>query len=194
MSTLAARGANIDALVKATSIAWEDWTARLDAAGGKELDHRGLAEHALAAIREQGGCSNPEWWAQGIAVAYEQHIGRRLPGQRKDGTFDANVSRTVAGTMDEALERVVEVFPAVLAEDGAAWTLEGEPRTSATEKWRYWRADFTDGTSVAVTINDKKVAEGAAPKAAVALGHARLPSSEAVTEAKAFWKGVLGRL
>lgn len=194
MSTSAARGANIDALVRATSIAWEDWTARLDAAGGKELDHRALAEHALAAIREQGGCSNPEWWAQMTAVAYEQHIGRRLPGQRGDGTFDANASRTVPGTLDEAHARVCEVFASALAEDGSAWALQGEPRTSATPKWRYWRADFTDGTSVALTVNDKKVADGAAPKATVALGHAKLPSPEAVTEAKAFWKGVLGRL
>lgn len=201
MSTTSPRPANVDALVRATSIEWKDWTSRLDAAGGAELAHPELAERALAEIRGQGGCSNPEWWAQTAAVAYEQHIGRRLPGQREDGSFDANASKTLPGSMDEALARVCEVFDEALApatqekdDDGRRLVLSGEPRTSATEKWRYWRADLADGTTVAVTINDKKVADGADPKATVAVGHRGLPSPDAAAEAKAAWKDLLGRL
>lgn len=201
MSTASPRPANVDALVRATSIEWEDWTSRLDAAGGRDLAHPELARLTLAEIKDQDGCSNPEWWAQTAAVAYEQHIGRRLPGQREDGTFDANASRTVPGTMDEALERVSEVFDAALApapqeknDDGRRLVLSGEARTSATEKWRYWRADLADGTTVAVTINDKKVADGAAPKATVAIGHRGLPSPDAAAAAKDAWKDLLGQL
>ncbi len=202
MSTATPRPANVDALVKATSVSWEDWTSRLDAAGGRDLAHPKLARLALAEIEDQGGCSNPEWWAQTAALAYGQHIGRRLPGQREDGTFDANASRTVPGTMDDALKRVCEVFDAALAppedaeghDDGRPLVLSGAPRTSATDTWRYWRADLADGTSVAVTINDKKAAAGAAPKATVAVGHRGLPSPDAAAEAKAAWKDLLGRL
>ena len=201
MSTTSPRPANVDALVRATSIEWEDWTARLDAAGGADLPHPELAERALTEIQEQGDCPNPEWWAQTAALAYEQHIGRRLPGQREDGSFDANSSTTLPGSMDDALARVCEVFDEALApapqeknDDGRRLVLSGEARTSATEKWRYWRADLADGTTVAVTITDKKVADGAAPKATVAIGHRGLPSPDAAAAAKAAWKDLLGRL
>ncbi|XNZ00809.1 hypothetical protein ACL90Y_02055 [Micrococcus luteus] len=202
MSTASPRPANVDALVRATSIEWEDWTSRLDAAGGRDLAHPELARLTLAEIKDQDGCSNPEWWAQTAAVAYEQHIGRRLPGQREDGTFDANASRTVPGTMDEALDRVSEVFDAALApaeeaeghDDDRRLVLSGAPRTSSTDTWRYWRADLADCTSVAVTINNKKTPAGAGPKATVAVGHRGLPSPDAAAVAKATWKELLGRL
>src|SRR2546427_12399558 len=40
-----------------------------------------------------------------ITVSYEQHIGRREPGQSCEGDFPAAASRVLIGTLDEALER-----------------------------------------------------------------------------------------
>ena len=38
----------------------------------------------------------PGWWAQTVTVGYERIKGLRAVGQRRDGTFEANKSRTFA--------------------------------------------------------------------------------------------------
>ena len=60
---------------------------------------RGLAGLAAAAhTLFRGKVDNAGWWAQTAAVAYEQQIGRRVPGQLGDGTFQVSVSKTVPGS------------------------------------------------------------------------------------------------
>ena len=36
----------------------------------------------------------PGWWAQAVTVCYERIKGLRAVGQRRDGSFEANKSRT----------------------------------------------------------------------------------------------------
>ena len=38
----------------------------------------------------------PGWWAQTVTVGYERIKGLRAVNQRRDGTFEANKSRTFA--------------------------------------------------------------------------------------------------
>ncbi|HMO43459.1 MAG TPA: hypothetical protein PKB04_09090, partial [Phenylobacterium sp.] len=47
------------------------------------------------------------WWAQAVTVSYERITGLRLPGQMADGTFTANVSRTMQVDAD-ALRAVIQ--------------------------------------------------------------------------------------
>ena len=201
-SDLHARGANTEAIAAATGTVWADWIVRLDAAGAQQLPTHGeIAALALAQIRDPQSpeCANPEWWAQSVAVAYEQHLGRRLPGQRPDGTFDANASRTVTGGLDEAIDRVVTVLAAEI--DSGAGRLrsvavaEG-PRVSATQKWRYWRASLADGSRVDLTVSQKPTrAGGDAPtRSTVAVGHRRVVSPEEAAAWKAFWRQLLDRI
>ncbi|MBU5900220.1 hypothetical protein JVW24_24175, partial [Vibrio cholerae O1] len=75
-------------------------------------------------------------WVQGAVVAYEQEIGRRVPGQRADGTFDVAVSRTVTGERGDVIDRVASLVDGELG--GVA--LDGDPRVSTTPKRSYWRA------------------------------------------------------
>ncbi|GAA3704862.1 hypothetical protein GCM10022377_18140 [Zhihengliuella alba] len=184
---------NVAAIEKASGRSWADWVALLDEAGAREEPHPRIAELALERLDVANG--NNGWWAQSVAVAYEQHVGRRLPGQRPDGTFDASVSRTVAGRRDEVARRWSDLAAAGLAEvrAGAPGPLgagpEGEPRTSATDRRAYWRLDLDDGTRAAVSFEDK-----GADRVLVTATHTRIPAPDGVASRKAAWRELLAAL
>lgn len=171
---------------KVTNREWPEWVALIDGMGGRELSHPDivpLVQKELAHLE----LKNHSWWAQGLTIAYEQHIGRRIPGQQGDGTFAASASKTVPGSMDEALAAWTALVDARAEFNGLEIT--EQPTTSATEKWRYWRCVLEDDSRVNATVN-----ESAPGKARVAVQHSRLPSPEAVAESKAFWKALLAGL
>ena len=87
-----------EAIESGTGQSWESWLSYLDTAGAAQKSHQEIVELASA-----NGA--PSWWRQMIAVTYEQHIGRRVPGQRGDGSFSISASRTLPGSIDEALAR-----------------------------------------------------------------------------------------
>lgn len=165
-----------------------DWVAKLTERGAAELPHAEIARLALELLGTNSAPpENPEWWAQGVTVAYEQHIGRRLPGQRSDGSFQASASKTFAGNKDEALAALTARYDGATEINSIA--LDGEPATSATEKWRYWRVSLADGTRIQAVIDDK-----AAGKARIGLQHSNLTNPDDVVAWKAFWKLELGEL
>lgn len=166
-----------------SGIDWESWLAFFEP--HKDLDHTALAQLALAHITTSGQSSSPEWWAQGVTVAYEQHIGRRGIGQRCDGSFSATVSKTLAGDMDEVLEALITVGARHTSFTG----VPGEnPRTSQTEKWRYWRVDLADESKVTINVSNK-----APGKAIAAVNHDNLADRD-IAEIKAWWKDYLGEV
>ncbi|WP_061962073.1 hypothetical protein [Demequina flava] len=136
-----------EAIERATSRAWNDWCAILGDAGGETLTHKQLAAVAQSAM--PGEVSNPAWWAQGVTVAFERHIGRRLPGQAQDGTFEVSASTTLAVSRDDALELWADSAPTGLVLDGVSI---GEATTSATAKWRRWRTSVSDGSRLGVDV------------------------------------------
>lgn len=97
---------NTAAIESGTARNWREWLAFLDSIGAETLTHKEIAWR----VHETGDASG--WWAQSIAVAYEQHIGRRAPGQDGDGKFAVSVTRTVAGDMDRAFERWLALMEA----------------------------------------------------------------------------------
>ena len=90
------------AIERATGTSWPDWRRIMADGGAADADHAGLARIAPAAMGER--VENPGWWAQSVAVAYEQDTGRRVKGQVADGTFQVSATRTLPGTMDEVFE------------------------------------------------------------------------------------------
>lgn len=136
------RAASIEA---GTGVALTTWTRRIDAAGGRDLDHA-----AIARLLPQRW-DVTEWWAQGVTVAYEQVIGRRVSGQSCEGDFSASASRTVAGDPDAVLARW-DAF--MTAQRRERLGLGGSALTS-TARWRYWRAALTDGSRLSVNISAK---------------------------------------
>lgn len=147
---MATKAMNVSAIEKALDEPWAATRARLEAAGGTSASHKELADALYPqfdGVVEQHG-----WWVQGAVVAYEQEIGRRVPGQRADGTFDVAVSRTVAGDRDDVITRF-----AFLIENGSLGgvPLKGEARTSRTEKRSFWRVNLEDGTRVEASAEPK---------------------------------------
>ena len=97
---------NVKALETVSGVTWKEWAKFL--APHQSLDHAALAKLVHTEIMRTGKSKSPEWWAQGVTVAYEQFIGRRAPGQTGDGNFSITVSRTVQSSMDAALANWAE--------------------------------------------------------------------------------------
>lgn len=186
--TNAVKPTNTSAIEKATNRAWADWVSLLNDAGADEMPHAEIA--VLAQSKLSADLGNPGWWAQSVAIAYEQQLGRRVPGQKSDGTFAASVSKTFAGSRQDSL---VALAGAVLRADDDGGLdgvrLAGEPRTSETEKWSYWRGDFADGSRASISISD-----AVGGKAKISVEHGKLPSPEEGARWKAAWKGLLAGL
>lgn len=164
-------------LENGTGTSLAEWTDRLDAAGGRDLDHTAIARMLVERWEVE------EWWAQGVTVAYEQVIGRRVVGQSCDGDFSASASRTVPGTPTQVRDRW-DAFMTEARRDGLG--LE-ESSLSDTATWRYWRAAVADGSRVSVNITAKD--EG---RSTLGIEHKGLETADARTAWKDAWKGVLG--
>src|SRR5690606_35562374 len=162
---------------------WEEWLAFMDSIGAADLDHTQIAvkvEKELA-----GAVDNPAWWAQGVTVAYEQHTGRRVPGQVADGTFQMNVSK--ATKLD--MQALMDAWVAFAAADTRVTELIAEePRRSGTDKRLNWRAKANDGSNVLVSSEPKP--NGSASLVATLTGIASLELNEA---AKKDWREILAR-
>ncbi|WP_229677216.1 hypothetical protein [Glutamicibacter ardleyensis] len=117
---------------------------QLDSAGAKDLSHKPLASMIYQLM--PAGPENPGWWAQSVAIAYEQHIGRRVPGQASDGSFKGSVSTTLNMDLEGALQSWVNTVAEFSEFNGAQLT--AEPTVNGSEKWRYWKAQFSDGMAL----------------------------------------------
>lgn len=184
-----------DTVARSTGIQGEEWVKLLDPAH----NHAQLADAALSHLRATLAAQpdgvlkgkNLEWWAQGVAVSFEQHIGRRVPGERCDGSFGANASKTVPGARADIAAAWAE-FAA--PESGRLpLVLDGEPRISETAKWNYWRVTATsptapDGSSASVSMNIQSRTPGKTTVAAEVKG---LASPEDSAHYKALFKQAL---
>lgn len=177
---------NRKALETGSGITWEDWLKFL--APHKELNHTEMAKLVHAEIVRIGRAKSPDWWAQGVTVAYEYTIGRRKPGERSDGKFSVTVSATLPGTMDDALAKWDEKL---VKNTEVAKIIELKTvRTSQTEKWRYWRANGHDNSRLTVNFQTKSSGD----KTAVAVNHDALPQKSDVETMRIFWRTQLDDL
>ncbi|GAA2177080.1 hypothetical protein GCM10009784_26270 [Arthrobacter parietis] len=176
-----AENPRIASIERATKRPWEEWVTLLSGAGGTDFSHKDIASKVYEEL--EGSMEQAGWWAQSVAVTYEQHIGRRLPGQRSDGTFQLSVSRSTALGVEVLMQRWSE-FAA--ADNTMQGLLAEPPRISGTERRMSWRAKATDGSAVLVTSEPKK--NGTASIVATQMG---LPSPEANDAARQVWVDIL---
>ena len=165
------------ALIEGTGADWKTWLALLDERDAAALDHTAIARMLVQEFEVDG------WWAQSITVGYEQERGMREPGQRPDGTFSANASKTVPGSITDVFEQLAD--PA--AQAGWLGDIELTQRSASPPK--SVRFDASDGTRVLANLTAKGDA-----KTAVQVEIAKLGSAEAIAAAKADWKTRLERL
>ncbi|MGJ9402668.1 hypothetical protein [Arthrobacter sp. KK5.5] len=157
----------------------------LEAWGGRELTHAELEASAHRLLEGREG--NAGWWAQGVAVAYEQEIARREPGRCCNGDFQVGVSKTYPRTLDEANAAWRSLVDGLTEFGGVP--MVRPPTPSSTEKWRYWRVPLADGSRVSLDI--RAIGNG---KSRLGINHTKLDSSVAVAHWRAVWKELLQRL
>jgi hypothetical protein len=167
-----------DDLVKAkTGCDWDRWVTALDYAKAYEWSHREIARYVQEKFKLPG------WWVQTVTVGYERIKGLRAIGQRRDGGYEANKSRTYP----VPLARLYRGFSD--KRNRAKW-LPGVDLTIRTAtKDKSIRITWPDGTPVVVAFESK--GDG---KSTVYVQHGRLRDKAAADKARAFWGERFGAL
>ncbi len=169
------RTLNTAAIEKATGKSWEKWLNFFDKIGAEKLPHKEIAQK----IHTEGHAG--PWWAQMVTVAYEQHIARRRPGQSCTGKYQISVSKTVPGTLDDALRNWLKLMAG--RKEFAGVAIERAPTTSGSGKFRYWHCGLSDGTRLNVGIYEKERG-----KSVIALGHEKVESEKQSDRWRDYWK------
>jgi hypothetical protein len=178
-----ATNSRIKPIERATNRTWDEWLQFMDGIGAKSLTHHEIATKLVYEL--DGKIENVGWWAQSITVAYEQYIGRSVPGQRPDGTFQTSVSKATKLGMQELMDKWV----AYAAGDKDVLDLvAGEIKVSGTDKRITWRTKAHDDSDIRLTSEPKK--DGTASIIAVQMG---LQTEDLNNEAKAKWTAILQR-
>lgn len=173
----------IKPIERTTHRTWDEWLAFMDSIDAKNLNHHAIATKVFEQL--QGKVENVGWWAQSVTVAYEQHIGRRIPGQQPDGTFQTSVSR--ATPLD--MQALIQAWTTFAAQDKVVLgIITGQPRVSGTDKRITWRAKAADGSRVVIMSEPK-----AGGTAAIVVQHTGLQTLELSNDLKATWATVLRR-
>ena len=173
-----------DAIIKErTGCNWERWVKALDRAKAYTWPHREIASYVYEKYKIPG------WWAQTVTVGYERIKGLRAVGQRRDGSFEANKSKTFA----VPLERLYRAFEDKRTRGRWLPGVDLTVRTATRDK--SMRITWPDQTSLEVGFTRKSTG-----KSQVALQHGKLPDQETATRMKEYWterladlKGVLSR-
>jgi hypothetical protein len=178
-----AENSRIQAVERATGRTWEEWLQFMNGISAKELTHHEIATVLVGEL--DGKIDNVGWWAQSVTVAYEQYIGRRIPGQRPDGTFQTSVSKATNLGMAELMDKW-EHFAA--GDEAVLAFVADEVRVSGTDKRITWRTKGHDGSSIRIASEPKKNGT-----ASIIVQHMGLETNELNMEAKAKWSSILER-
>lgn len=173
----------IKPIENATGRSWDEWMKFMDEIGAKDLDHTAIAAKVFQHL--DGKIDSPGWWAQGVTVTYEQVVGRRLPGQRSDGTFQTSISKAT----DLSMHSLMEKWTSFAARDKAVLDLITDGvRESGSEKRLNWRTKAKDEVSILVTSEPKQN-----DSAALVITLTNLASPELSEQARTRWLEVLNR-
>jgi hypothetical protein len=158
-------------LVKAkTGCDWDRWVKALDHAKAYQWSHRDIARH----IQEK--YKTPGWWAQTVTVGYERIKGLRAIGQRRDGAYGADKSRTYP----VPLARLYRGFSD--KRNRAKWLPDLDLTVRSATKQKSMRIIWPDGTPVVVFFEPK-----GSRKSTVYVQHGKLPDKASADRLKAFW-------
>jgi uncharacterized protein YndB with AHSA1/START domain len=179
-----------------TGKGWPEWLDVLD-----EFDCRAKGHTATAKwLEAEHGLTS--WWAQTVTVQYERERGIREIGQRHDGKFALNVTRTIAAPV----ERVWNAFAD--EKEMSTWFTTGH-RHDFREGGSYSNGDGDKGkyTKIApqerlhFTWENEKHCPGSlvivefmpkgAEKTTVAITHEKLPDKAGVDDMKTGWSWAL---
>ncbi|GAA2815410.1 DUF4287 domain-containing protein [Saccharopolyspora taberi] len=165
-----------DALTDRTGRGWDDWFALLDAWGGTGRNHTEIAAH----LRDEHGVDG--WWAQTVAVAYEQERGMREAHQQADG-FTVNASKTI--NADAAAVHLAVTDDRKRRD----WLADAPLRLRTARAPKSARFDWGDHARVNVFV----VARGES-RCSIQIEHSRLESADDVEPTREYWRARLDDL
>jgi hypothetical protein len=167
-----------DAILKEkTGCTWERWVKALDRVNAHTWPHSKIAKHVTEKYRIPG------WWAQTVTVGYERIKGLRAVGQRRDGSFEANKSKTIP----VAVDRLYRAFSH--APTRARWLPDVDLAVRTATREKSMRMTWPDRSSVVVGFVPK-----GRGKSQVSLAHAKLPDRDSADRMKAYWAARLDDL
>ena len=167
-----------DEVLKArTGCTWERWVGVLDYYRADKLAHRDIAALVSKKFKIEG------WWSQAVTVGYERIKGLRARGQRRDGSYEANKSRTYNVPTETLFDAWANARVRGRWLDGEI----GKVRTSAKPK--SMRLDGKGGSIVVIGFWPKGPS-----KSAVSVQHTKLPDQETATRLKQYWSQRLDAL
>jgi hypothetical protein len=171
-------GGKSDVILKEkTGCTWERWVKALDGVKAYTWPHREIAKYVMEKYK------TPGWWAQTVTVGYERIKGLRAVGQRRDGWFEANKSKTFAVPLAQLYGAFHD------AHTRARWLPGVDLTVRTATRDRSMRITWPDQTSVVVGFERKGPA-----KSLVALTHGKLPNRDSIARMKAYWGERLGAL
>jgi uncharacterized protein YndB with AHSA1/START domain len=168
-------GMSDSAVSRQTGRTWAEWVRVLDDARAAEKPHGQIARYVAS-------LGTPAWWSQTVTVGYERIRGLRDKGQRRDGGYEANKSRT----FNVPVETLFNAF--ANARTRRSWLPVKITVRSATPPKRI-RITWEDETPVQIGFTAK-----GASKSAVAVQHEKLPDKSAAEAMKVAWSGHFDRL
>lgn len=156
---------------------WERWVKALDQVGAHTWPHREIAKYVHDEFKV------PNWWSQTVTVGYERIKGLRAIGQRRDGAFEANKSKTLPVPLGRLYRACSDARTRARWLPGVAVTVRSATRNKSM------RIAWPDQTSVQLGFTGKGRA-----KSQLAVQHGKLADPAAVTRVKAFWTERLAEL
>lgn len=163
------------AVIKATGKTWKQWMEVFRKIKAKDLKHKEIAELLVSDYEVSG------WWAQSLTVRFEQETGKRVPGERSDGSFYITVSATMDGDVDDVFNKWIKKFAAYPSFNKIK--IVDAPVTSVTPKWKYWKIRLADKSKLNVNFAGKSD-----NKTLVQVNHENLSGSDQLEKWKAYWK------
>jgi hypothetical protein len=160
-----------DATIKAkTGCTWDRWVFALDHYGADKMSHGDIAALVATKYKIDG------WWAQAVTVGYERIKGLRAIGQRRDGSYEANKSRT----FNVPVKTLFDAWANARVRRRWLGGRIGNVRTATPTK--SMRLDGEDRSIVAVGFWPK-----GRSKSAVSVQHTKLRDRDTANSLKQYW-------
>jgi len=156
---------------------WQGWFSILDKAAAKKMNHTEIATYLYEKHKLNG------WWAQMVAVTYEQAKGLRQKYE-KPGGYEISVSKVIPVTLSKLYKSFED------EKIRKQWLNEKGVEISTATPNKSIRAAWNDKkTRLDVNFYDKGDC-----KAQIVVQHTKLANMTEAEKMKKYWKGKLEKL
>ena len=156
---------------------WKAWFKLLD----KEKANKLLNKEIATLLYEKHKLSG--WWAQMVAVGYEQAKGLRVQNQKHDGDFSVDISKVIDAPLKE-------LYGWIADDTKRKKWLKGKIEVRKANTDKSIRANFNGGTANLTFMFYAKPAN----KAQVVITESKLEGAKQVEESRTFWKEAINKL